>query len=80
MTKTDLKKSLDAYRARPGEFRVLDVPPLRYLMVDGYGDPNTSASYADALAALYPVVYKVKFASRRDLGRDYVVPPLEALW
>ena len=80
MTKTDLKKSLDAYRARPGEFRVLDVPPLRYLMVDGSGDPNTSASYADALAARYPVVYKVKFASRRDLGRDYVVPPLEALW
>ena len=53
---------------------------MQYLMVDGHGDPNTSNDYADALAALYPVAYKLKFASKRDLERDYVVPPLEALW
>ena len=78
-TKTDLKKTLDGYRARRGEFRVLEVPPLPYLMVDGHGDPNTAQEYADALAALYPVAYKLKFASKQD-DRDYVVPPLEALW
>ena len=78
--KVDLKKSLDSYRARHGEFRFLDVPPLSYLMVDGHGDPNTSAAYADALAALYPVAYALKFASSQELTRDYVVPPLEALW
>ena len=76
----DLKKELDSYRARVGEFRVVDVPPLRYLMVDGHGDPNTSSVYADALAALYPLAYALKFASKRRLDRDYVVPPLEALW
>ncbi|MDH2416668.1 GyrI-like domain-containing protein [Nocardioides sp. CER19] len=78
--KTDFKRSLDSYQARAGEFRVLDVPPLHYLMVDGHGDPNTAPAYADALAALYPVAYKLKFASKRSLERDYVVPPLEALW
>ncbi|MEI7057428.1 GyrI-like domain-containing protein [Nocardioides sp. CCNWLW239] len=78
-TKTDLKKTLDGYRARRGEFRVLQMPPLPYLMVDGHGDPNTAQEYADALAALYPVAYTLKFASKKD-GRDYVVPPLEALW
>lgn len=78
--KTDFKKSLDSYRARVGEFRVVEVPPLQYLMVDGHGDPNTAPAYAEALAALYPVAYKIKFASKRDLERDYVVPPLEALW
>lgn len=78
--KVDLKKELDSYRARRGEFRLVDVPPARYLVVDGRGDPNTAAEYADALAALYPVAYKLKFASRRGLDRDYVVPPLEALW
>lgn len=78
--KTDPKKELDSYRARRGEFRVLDVPPLRYLMVDGKGDPNTSPEYADALAVLYPLAYRMKFASKRELDRDYVVPPLEALW
>lgn len=76
----DFKKSYDSYRARGGEFRVIDVPAMQYLMVDGHGDPNTSKDYADALAALYPVAFKLKFASKRDLARDYVVPPLEALW
>jgi hypothetical protein len=78
--KTDFKRTLDGYQARHGEFRVLDVPPLRYLMVDGHGDPNTATEYADAVGTLYPVAYKLKFASKLELGRDYVVPPLEALW
>jgi hypothetical protein len=58
----------------------VDVPDMHYLMIDGHGDPNTSPGYAEALKALYPVAYKLKFASKRDLGRDYVVPPLEGLW
>ena len=78
--KVDFKRSHDSYRARSGEFRLVDVPAMQYLMVDGHGDPNTSQDYADALAALYPVAYTLKFASKRDLERDYVVPPLEALW
>lgn len=78
--KLDLKKELDSYRARAGEFRVVDVPAQQYLMVDGHGDPNTSQEYADAIAALYPVAYKLKFASKVQLDRDYVVMPLEALW
>lgn len=78
--KIDLKKDLDAYRARRGEFRAVDVPAQQYLMVDGHGDPNTSTAYADAIAALYPVAYRLKFASKRELDRDYVVMPLEALW
>lgn len=80
MTKVDFKKEYDEYAARPGEFRVVDVRPMQYLMVDGHGDPNSSPDYADALAALYPAAYKLKFASKRELDRDYVVPPLEALW
>lgn len=77
--KIDFKKTLDAYRAPRGAFRVVEVPDRRYLAIDGHGDPNTSSEYADALAALYPVAYRLKFASKAD-GRDYVVPPLEGLW
>lgn len=78
--KIDLKKALDGYRAKPSQFQLVDLPPRRYLMVDGSGDPNTSRSYAAALEALYPVAYALKFESKRELGRDYVVPPLEGLW
>ena len=73
-------KSLDSYQARRGQFRVLEIPRMQYLMIDGHGDPNTSGAFSDAISALYPVAYKLKFASKNDLGRDYVVPPLEGLW
>src|SRR4051812_35314422 len=78
--KLDVKKDLDAYRAPTGRFRLLDVPDQQYLMIDGHGDPNTSPAFTGAVEALYPVAYTVKFASKRDLGRGYVVPPLEGLW
>lgn len=80
MNKIDFKKTLDSYRAAAGSFRVVDVPEIRYLMVDGHGDPNVSPAYVEALESLYPVAYKMKFASKQDLDRDYVVPPLEGLW
>ena len=77
--KIDFKKTLDSYQARAGEFRIVDVPPLQYLMIDGHGDPNSSAEYTDAVEALYPLAYKLKFASK-ELGRDFTVMPLEGLW
>ena len=77
--KTDLKKELSAYSARRGVFDIVDVPPLRYLMIDGHGDPN-QGEYADAVSTLFPVAYRLKFMSKKELDRDYVVMPLEALW
>lgn len=78
--KIDLKRTLDGYTAKPGEFRVLELPAMRYLMIDGAGDPNTAPEYRAALETLYPVAYKLKFLSKREMDRDYVVPPLEGLW
>lgn len=80
MAAIDLKKTLDAYQARRGSIRILDVPPMQYLMVDGAGDPNTSPAFADAVTALMPIAYTLKFASRKELGIDTVVMPLEGLW
>jgi len=78
--KIDVKKTIASYRALRGVFEVVDVPEMQYLMIDGHGDPNTSQAYGQAIEALYPVAYSLKFASKRELDRDYVVPPLEALW
>ena len=76
--RTDVKKR-DAYRARVGQFREIDLAPARYLMIDGAGDPNAEA-FARAIESLYPLAYALKFLSKLELGRDYVVPPLEGLW
>ncbi|MBS3942154.1 MAG: GyrI-like domain-containing protein [Actinobacteria bacterium] len=79
-TKVDFKKTLDAYTAPKGRFEIVEVPDLQYLMIDGHGDPNTAPAFGEAVETLYPVAYKLKFASKRELDRDYVVPPLEGLW
>ncbi len=78
--KIDFKKSQDSYQATHNEFRIVGVPKMQYLMVDGHGDPNTSEEFGNAIEALYPIAYKLKFASKIELGKDYVVPPLEGLW
>lgn len=80
MTKVDLVRGIASYRARRGVFEIVEVAPARFLMIDGSGDPNTSREYRDALQTLYPVAYKLKFLSKRELERDYTVPPLEGLW
>lgn len=80
MAKVDFKKELNSYQAKHNEFQIIDVPKLQYLMVDGHGDPNTSQEFKNAISTLYPVAYKLKFASKLELGKDYTVMPLEGLW
>ena len=81
MTKVDLKKQLKhLYQPSAKEFVVVDVPPMQFLMIDGHGDPNTAQEYQDALEALYAVAYTLKFASKKALKTDTVVPPPEGLW
>jgi len=80
MEKIDFKKTMRAlYAPKARDFKLVDVPEMQFLMLDGQGDPD-GAEYAAAVGWLYPVAYALKFASKIDLGRDYVVPPLEALW
>ena len=81
MTKLDLKHEFaQLYAPSAKEVSVVEVPPLNYIMVDGAGDPNTAAEYQQAVEALYGLAYTVKFACKKQLGTDYVVPPLEGLW
>lgn len=81
MTKIDFKKQMkDLYNPPKGKFSVVEVPTMNYIMIDGQGDPNTAQAYQQAVEALYATSYKLKFMSKNDLGRDYVVPPLEGLW
>ena len=81
MIKVDFKKELrHLYQPSAKEFAMVDVPSMQFLMIDGHGDPNTAQEYKDAIEALYAVAYRMKFASKKELGRDFVLPPLEGLW
>ena len=80
MEKVDFKKTLKNLYAPKKKFEIVDVPEMQFIMVDGHGDPNTAQEYADAVEALYAVAYKMKFMSKKQLEKDYTVPPLEGLW
>ncbi|MHA1960640.1 MAG: GyrI-like domain-containing protein [Candidatus Thorarchaeota archaeon] len=81
MDKIDFKKELkELYRPSPKAPVVVDVPRMNFLMLDGKGDPNTSKEYREAIEALYPVSYTLKFKLKNAGLLDYVVMPLEGLW
>jgi hypothetical protein len=80
MPKIDFKKELKELYSPPRKFVIVDVPEMQFLMVDGHGDPNVALEYQQALEALYAVAYKIKFLSKKQIEKDYVVPPLEGLW
>jgi hypothetical protein len=60
--------------------RMVEVPDLTFVQIDGHGDPNTSPAYTEALQALYALSYAMRFALKRSGGADYKVAPLEGLW
>lgn len=79
--KYDVKREFKkCYAPRNTDWELVDIPEMHFLAIDGHGDPNTSATYRHAVEALYAVAYTVKFASKGDLGKDFVVGPLEGLW
>ncbi|MFD1787557.1 GyrI-like domain-containing protein [Sphingomonas floccifaciens] len=81
MEKIDLKRQLRALFNPPKhDFVDVVVPTMSFVKVDGSGDPNSAAEYRQAVEWIYGVSYAMKFAAKNRLGRDYVVPPLEALW
>lgn len=57
---------------------IIDVPEMKFIAVDGKGDPNTSAEYSEAIELLYGLSYTIKMSNKAVL--EYVVPPLEGFW
>jgi hypothetical protein len=81
MENLDFKKTLkDLYLPKTGEPVSVVVPKMSFLMVDGHGDPNTSQEYIDAIEALYPMAYTLKFMAKSELQKNFPVMPLEGLW
>ncbi len=80
MEKLDFKKTMKGlFAPKAGAFEIIDVPKLRFVMVDGRGDPNVALNYQAAVSWIYTVSYKLKFMSKAT-GRDYSVPPMQATW
>jgi hypothetical protein len=80
----DFKKEYKSLYAPTEKPSAVDVPEMTFIMVDGKGNPNTSAAYKAAVEVLYGLSYGVKMSktggARPEGYFDFVVPPLEGLW
>lgn len=64
---------------------IVDVPKMRFIMIDGKGNPNDeSGEYAKAIEILYGLSYTIKMSPKSGNALtgffEYVVSPLEGLW
>ncbi len=78
MTKLDLSKKYKEFFTAKLKPELIDVPPTKYLMVDGRGEPG-GESYQAKVGALYNIAYKVKFQAK-EMEKDFVVCKLQGLW
>ena len=80
----DFKKEYKDLYLPKNKPSIVDVPKMRFIMVEGKGDPNTSAFYKAAVEVLYVLSYSIKMSKKNSTQPegyfDYVVPPLEGLW
>lgn len=76
----DLRARLkELYLPPVTDFVLVDVPEMRFVMVDGRGGPDSPA-FADAIKWLYAVIDPMKPFAREQMGKHFVEPPLEGLW
>lgn len=72
MKKIDFKKEFKhLYKPSGKEVSIVDVRSMNHLMIDGKGDPNTAEEAKEAIEALYPLAYAIKFTIRKELEINY---------
>jgi hypothetical protein len=87
MKKLDLRKELKhLYLPSAKKVQLVDVPRLKFVMIDGKIEPGeapgTSPAFQENMMALYGASYTLKFMSklRAEDPIDYPVMTLEGLW
>lgn len=63
---------------------LIEVPAIKFIMVDGNGDPNGNPDFQTATELLYGLSYAIKMSKMKGNQPEgyfeYAVPPLEGLW
>jgi hypothetical protein len=76
----NIKKDMkELYNPSKKEFRIVDVPPMNFVMLDGHGNPTDNPVYNETVETLYSLAYSLKFALKSQ-GIEFSVAPLEGLW
>lgn len=83
MKKIEYKKTYKSIYLPPQNPVIVDVPQIRYAVICGEGDPNSS-EFSKVVEALYAFSYAVKMSYKGqnvpEGYYDYTVFPLEGVW
>ncbi len=74
-----VKEHPELYRGK-AEWKRITVRKRTILAVSGEGNPNDSPDYLNAFAALYGLVYTIKFSRKKAGQQTFKVAPIEGLW
>ncbi len=75
-----LKKRLEAlYLPSDKDFSLVDVPEMRFVMIDGEGRPK-GENHTQAIQWLFWAIYPLKLIGKERMGKYFIEPPLEGLW
>jgi hypothetical protein len=80
----DLRRQHAALYTATAAPKLLEVPPLQYLSLEGTLEagalPGESAAFQEGIEALYGVAYPLKFTYSKREGIKYPVMPLQGQW
>jgi hypothetical protein len=80
LVRLELRKTLkEFYNAPVGEATLVELPAMKYIMVDGGGEPG-GKSFQEAMGVLYNIAYTMKFRAKKLLKKDYDMMAPEGLW
>jgi len=81
--KYEWRKNEKALYLPKGEPEIIDVPSMKFLMLNGRGNPNSEA-FSDAVGVLYSLAYAIKMMPKSGETPEgyfeYTVFPLEGVW
>lgn len=82
MPKVDLRKELKPlYTASAKKAAPLDIPRMKFLMIDGSGHPDGNPLFQQGMEALFGVAYTLKFSSKLGPQKlDWTMMPPEGVW
>jgi len=76
-----LKEFNHLYRATTKRVDLVDVPAMKFLMVDGTCEGNNFQDFRNGIEGLFSLSQAIKEGiARTKLGFEYAVMPLECLW
>lgn len=81
----DFKKEQKEFYTTKKEPHYVEVPEMKFIMIQGNGNPNDpNGEYQAAIGVLYALSYAIRMSYKKDYQipgfYEYVVAPLEGLW